>query len=214
MTAMRHVTKFVILAAIAACTPACGDVVRSGRSPVFLVIDSITGAKGGGSGAGTQSNVLLSDVQYLSTSPDPCTATAPCATVFNDTGTATFHLSLKDIGTSAVATSPSSNNQVTLTRYHVSYRRADGRNTPGVDVPYPFDGAATVTVPISGPASIGFELVRHVAKGEAPLVQLINNSSVITTLADVTFYGQDLVGNEIQATGSIQVDFGNFADGQ
>ncbi len=43
-------------------------------------------------------------------------------------------------------------------------------------------------------------------------VQLVNNPTIITTIADVTFYGQDLVGNEIQATGSIQVDFGNFAD--
>ena len=31
-------------------------------------------------------------------------------------------------------------NAVTLTRYHVDYRRTDGRNTPGVDVPYSFDG--------------------------------------------------------------------------
>ena len=36
--------------------------------------------------------------------------------------------------------------------------------------------------------------------------------TIITTIAEVTFYGQDLVGNDIQATGSIQVDFGNFAD--
>ena len=43
-------------------------------------------------------------------------------------------------------------------------------------------------------------------------MQLINNPTIITTIAAVTFYGQDLVGNEIQATGNIQVDFGNFAD--
>jgi hypothetical protein len=70
-------------------------------------------------------------------------------------------------------------------------------------------------VPISGRLTLGFELVRHVAKAESPLVQLANSAvrtTIITTIADVTFYGQDLVGNEIQATGSIQVDFGNFAD--
>ena len=101
---------------------------------------------------------------------------------------------------------------MTLNRYHVSYRRSDGRNIPGVDVPYAFDGAATITVPATTSASVGFELVRHAAKLESPLAQLVNNPTIITTIAEVTFYGQDLVGNEIQATGSIQVDFGNFAD--
>lgn len=79
-------------------------------------------------------------------------------------------------------------------------------------MPYGFEGGGTVTVPESGKATLVFELVRHVAKAEAPLVQLINNPTVITTIAEVTFYGQDLVGNEIQATGNIQVDFGNFAN--
>ena len=57
-----------------------------------------------------------------------------------------------------------SNNEITITRYHVSYRRADGRNTQGVDVPYAFDGAATATVPATGNVSIGFELVRQVGR--------------------------------------------------
>ena len=208
---MRHFTKFAVLSALAVASASCGDVARSGRAPVFLVIDSITAAAGGTT-ANTTSNFLQSDVQRLVTTPDPCTATSPCPTVYSDNGTATFHLSLKDIGTTAVPTTPTSNNQVTLNRYHVGFRRADGRNTPGVDVPYGFDGAATITVPIGTAAGVTFELVRHVAKSEAPLVQLINNFTIITTIADVTFYGQDLVGNDIQATGSIQVDFGNFAD--
>ena len=31
-------------------------------------------------------------------------------------------------------------------------------------------------------------------------------------IARVTFYGADRVGNAIQATGQIQVEFGNFGD--
>ncbi len=211
MNAMQYITKVIALAALGTVCASCGDVARSGRAPVFLVIESITASQGGASGS-TQSNFLQSDVQRLLTSPDPCTATSPCPTVYNDTGMATFRLSLKDLGSSIAATTPSANNQVTITRYHVTYRRADGRNTPGVDVPYGFDGAGTVTIPETGKASLGFELVRHVAKSESPLVQLVTNPSVITTIAEVIFYGQDLVGNEIQATGSIQVDFGNFGD--
>ncbi|MFN7984551.1 MAG: hypothetical protein U0Q11_22130 [Vicinamibacterales bacterium] len=211
MFVMRHFSKLAVLSALAVASASCGDVARSGRSPVYLVIDSIT-AVAGGSSSTTPAGFLQSDVLRLVTTPDPCTTTAPCPTIYNDTGTATFHLALKDIGSATTPTSPSSNNQVTITRYHVSYRRADGRNTQGVDVPYAFDGAGTLTVPIGNAASLGFELVRHVAKAESPLVQLVNNATIITTIADVTFYGQDLVGNEIQASGSIQVDFGNFGD--
>lgn len=208
---MRHFTKLVVLSALGVAAASCGNVARSGRAPVYLVIDSITAAAGG-STTTTASNVLQSDVLRLVTTPDPCTAASPCPTIFSDSGNASFRLALKDIGTTAVPTQPSSNNQVTLNRYHVTYRRADGRNTQGVDVPYAFDGAATVTVPIGNAAGVSFELVRHVAKAESPLVQLVSNGVIITTIADVTFYGQDLVGNEIQATGSIQVDFGNFGD--
>ena len=69
------------------------------------------------------------------------------------------------------ATSPTTNSEVTINRYHVNYRRADGRNTPGVDVPYAFDGAVTGTTS-GGQLELGFELVRHVAKMESPLVEL------------------------------------------
>jgi hypothetical protein len=186
----------------------CGDVATSGRAPVYLIIDQLSAIRGGGLDDKPQ-NTLLSDVLTLVTKPDPCSATSPCPTVFNDMGEVAFHLSQKDITSFA---GPTSNNQVTINRYHVTFRRADGRNTPGVDVPYGYDGAFTVTVPPTGQATAGFELVRHTSKEESPLVQLVNNGTIISTIAEVTFYGQDAVGNEIQATGSILVDFGNFAD--
>jgi len=95
----------------------------------------------------------------------------------------------------------------------VVYRRTDGHNTPGVDVPYPFDAAVTVTVGANG-ASSGFQLVRNAAKQEAPLRALATNPDIISTIADVTFYGHDQAGNDVSATGSITVDFGNFGDPQ
>ena len=169
------------------------------------VIDSLTASQGNKTGNGQ--NVLLSDVITNVTTPAPCSQTNPCPTVFNDIGSVSFSLAAKDI-----TTAPTTNNTVTVNRYHVSYRRADGRNTPGVDVPYGFDGAATVTIPTNASAGMTFELVRHAAKEESPLVQLKTNSQIITTIADVTFYGQDRVGNDITVVGSIQVDFGNFGD--
>jgi hypothetical protein len=152
-------------------------------------------------------NTIASDVITTVTSPAPCTTEVPCLTIFSDPGAALLRVVPKDI-----STSPSSNNDVTITRVHVLYRRADGRNVQGVDVPYAFDGAATATVPANGSASIGFTLVRNAAKAESPLIQLQHNGSIITTIADVTFYGRDRVGNDISVTGSIQIDFGNFGN--
>jgi hypothetical protein len=133
-------------------------------------------------------------------------------TVFNDLGEVTMALVLKDQGVPGITAEPSPLNAVTITRYRVSYRRADGRNTPGIDVPFGFDGAVTFTVPSEGDVSAGFELVRVIAKQETPLLPLVQNGNFITTIADITFFGRDLAGNDVQATGSMQIDFGNFAD--
>ena len=79
-------------------------------------------------------------------------------------------------------------------------------------MPYAFDGAVTGAVPSSGTLSLSFVLVRNIAKQEPPLVQLVASPSILTTIADVTFYGRDQVGNDISVSGSIQIDFGNFGD--
>src|SRR5262245_14765083 len=200
MTSMRNLKRFLALAALGATATSCGDVVRNGRAPSYLVIDSL--AVLGTSTPGP----LKSDV--IVNSPAPCTVASPC--IFGDLGQATMHIALKDPGTATAPASPTEVNAITITRYRVDYVRADGRNTPGVDVPYGFDGAVTATVPPT--ASFGFQLVRVVAKEESPLVQLKTSASVITVLARVTFFGRDQAGNEVSATGSIQIDFGNFAD--
>lgn len=206
MKHLRHCIALTALAAGIAAGLSCGDVVRQGRSPVFLVLDSLGAARGN---ATTFSSTLQSDVLTLVTSPAPCTAVAPCPTIFSDSGRGIFHLEQKNINTPV---GPTSNNAVTLNRYHVDFRRADGRNTPGVDVPFSFDGAATGTVPPTGTLTLGFEFVRHVAKEESPLVQLISSPVVISTIAQVTFFGEDQVGNDISVSGSMLVDFGNFGD--
>lgn len=204
---MRNLKRILILTVLAASAASCGDALRQSRSPSFLVINSLAGAPGGGRGANTFVGTLFSDVQVLLTSPAPCTPVAPCPTVFADSGQAALSLAPKDI-----LVAPTSNNSVTITRYTVTYRRNDGRNVPGVDVPYPFDGAVTVTLTGTGASTVSFELVRHVAKQESPLVQLISNPNIITTIADVTFYGKDLVGNDVSVKGSIVIEFGNFGD--
>jgi hypothetical protein len=211
MRGMRTIVWFLGLAAAVAAGTSCGSVVRQSSSPVYLVIDTLGGIRGGSSTT-TATSFLLSDVITNVTSPAPCTTTVPCPTIFNDPGSVTLRAPLKDIGTSTTLLAPTTNNEVTVNRYHVKYIRADGRNVPGVDVPFEFDGASTGTVPANGTLTLGFELVRSAAKSESPLVQLRNNPDVITTIAEVTFYGKDRVGNDVSVVGHIQVNFANFGD--
>ncbi len=210
MSWTRILSRAAAVMALAAAGWSCGDVVRQSRAPVFLVIDSLSAAPG--SDPSLFSDVLSSDVITNVTTPAPCSPQTPCPTRFSDPGQVMLRLSLKDIGPPGATLTPTTNNEVTIDRFHVAYRRADGRNTPGVDVPYAFDGAATGTVPATGTLTLGFQMVRSQAKEEAPLVQLAVNNLVISTIADVTFYGRDQVGNDISVTGSMEVDFANFGD--
>jgi hypothetical protein len=204
MRTVPTLTRALALFATVAAATSCGDVVRSGTSPAYLVLDSMAG--------GAKSTAVLnSDVITNVTTPAPCSAASPCPTVFSDAGQATMHLALKD---PAAQTAPSQFNAITVDRYHIEYARADGRNTQGVDVPYSWDGAVTVTVAGNTPSVVAFELVRVAAKEEAPLIQLRNSNQVITVIAKVTFYGHDQVGNQTSVTGNIQIDFGNFGDSQ
>jgi hypothetical protein len=207
---MQRLTRVVVLAALAAATASCGDVVRQGRSPVFLVIDRLEASRGGRT-TGEFVGTLFSDVITNVTTPEPCAATNPCPTVFGDSGRVTLRIVPKDIG-SPTPTVPTSNNEVTITRYRVVYKRADGRKAEGVDVPYSFDSAVTGTVPSGGTLSLAFLLVRVVAKQEAPLVQLQNSPTFLDTIAELSFYGKDRVGNDVSVTGSILIEFGNFGD--
>jgi hypothetical protein len=211
MPRILNLKRLVLVAAVAAASTSCGDVVRDGRSPMLLVINLLQASRGATS-PGTLSGTLTSDTITNVTSPAPCTAQAPCATVFGDSGQVILSAALKDIGPAATPAAPTTNNQITINRYHVAYVRADGRNTEGVDVPYAFDGAVTGTVLVGTNLTLGFELVRNVAKEESPLVQLDTSGTNILCIAQVTFYGQDLVGNEISVTGNISIEFGNFGD--
>jgi hypothetical protein len=207
---MRTLKSVVAIGAVLASV-SCGDVVRTGKAPVMMVINSLEAAPGGGLGANQFGNMLHSDVQVLLTTP-PCSVASPCPTLYSDMGQAVLSLVLKDIGTVTNPATPSTNNQVTLQRLHIKYVRADGRNVQGVDVPYEFDGAVTGTIPTNGTATFTFEIVRHAAKQEPPLVNLVTSPSIVTTIAQVTFYGTDAVGNDVTVSGQIQIDFGNFGD--
>lgn len=180
------------LASLAGLSAGCGDLVRQGTGSYTLVIDSLEASAGASGEVGT---TLQSDV-------------FTGGGVISDSGSVTLRLIAKN----PFGPSPSDLNSVVISRYRVTFRRSDGRNTPGEDVPFPFDSALTIRVPAGGSASAGFEFVRHNAKREAPLAGLRTSLVKISTIADISFFGRDMAGNDVAATGSIGVTFGDFAD--
>jgi hypothetical protein len=197
MTWTRKIGALALGAALAASS-GCTDAARNGEGDSYLVISTLQGSAGL---TGTPSAVLASDVVNV----DPDTGATSVAA---DGGTVAFQLVMKDTG----GPGPSPVNAITVTQYHVEYVRGDGRNTPGVDVPFPFDGAVTLTV--DGAGSTGFTLVRIQAKQEAPLRSLRfgGGARVISTVARVTFYGHDQAGRAVSVTGNIEVNFSDWAD--
>ena len=180
-------------------TVSCGDVVRQGTGSAFLVLENLKAASGA-STSKTFTNILESDVQTK-------------GGVFEDEGQVTIRLAPKNISAPL-----STNNAVTINRYRVVYKRADGRNQQGVDVPYAFDGAVTFTVGEGDTVTANFCIVRVQAKLEPPLLTLVippvafGGGLSISTLADVTFYGHDQTGHESSVTGTISVNFADWAD--
>ena len=193
-------TRLALAAAVALPLAGCAsELTRTGSSPAFLIINSIQAASGAEPDEfGTP---LLSDVQTF-------------GSVFNDLGRASMRVGLKNPGTAANPTAPSNLNAITITRFRVTYRRTDGRNTPGVDVPHPFDGAVTATIPADGEAAFVFDVVRNQAKLEPPLRNLrgLGGSLIISTIAEIQFFGRDQAGNEVIATGTLSVNFADYAD--
>ncbi len=194
-------TRLAAAAALAAASVSCGTLTRQGTSPATLLITELVAAPG--AEPDKFGATLFSDVI---TTKDDITG------VWGDLGRVSFELQLKDPGPASSPTTPSAANSITLDRYHVTYMRADGHNTPGVDVPYAFDGAFTFTVSGGTSMSETFELVRHIAKKEAPLAALGASPVILNTITEVTFYGHDQTGRSVSAIGHINIEFGNFAD--
>lgn len=198
----RGVLPAVGLLALSAA--GCGDFVRQGQGPSLATVALLEGASGAtpGEWGGTLSSDVVTNVEQTING-----VKLRVPTIFSDSGRATVTVEMKN-----PTTSPTTINTVTFTRYRVTYKRADGRNAPAVDVPASFDSAVTFSAAPGTPGQIGFDLVRNAAKQESPLIGLVSNSDLITVIATVTFYGQDHAGNDVSASGNIGITFGNFGD--
>jgi hypothetical protein len=199
---MRWATRSVRPAAVAGLAlaalgaSACGSATaREGQASSYLIIMNLEATATGDT---IWDHVLASDVLTN-------------GGVIEDDGRVRMTAAMRDVTN---PNGPTTNNAITVNRYRVTYRRSDGRNTPGVDVPYAFDGAVTFTVTPGDEQTVPFNLVRVQAKEEAPLRTLAGNGGamVISTLADVTFYGRDQAGRDVSVTGTIGVNFADWAD--
>ena len=190
--------KRALIAVCVLVSASCGELTRQGTASSYLTVESLEAASGADDEFGGD---LASDVQ---------TVVDDVPTVFADTARVTFALRMKDPGSADAPLAPTPNNAITLNRYRVQYIRADGRNVQGVDVPYAFDGAFTLTV--TDTASVAFTLVRIQAKLEPPLAGMAFNGQTLSTIAEITFYGHDQTGREVIATGRIGVNFANWGD--
>src|SRR5215471_2467264 len=177
--ATTAVAPAVAMAALMSLT-SCSDAIRTGQSPSYLILQSLTG--------GTQnSSVVESDV------------VSDNGSVVQDNGAASIQVALKD----PLGSTPTAVNAITITQYHVEYQRTDGHNVQGVDVPFAFDSGVTSTISAGTTGTVNFTLVRIQAKLEAPLKALAGHrgQQAISTIAQVTFYGHDQNGRDVTVTG-------------
>lgn len=186
----RHQTVLVLtaLAALVGCTP---------KPETVIVIESITAIDTDGEPIGD----LFSDV---------CRGSSGSCVVTNDNALVRMTARAEDPFTDI-----SRFGDIIIERYRVTYVRADGRNTPGVEVPHAFDGALNFRVPVGAPASQQFMVVRPQAKLEPPLRNLAGGGGVIvlSVIAQIDFYGRQLVTDRaVTARGFLNITFADFAN--
>lgn len=178
----------------------CNPLENETESDSLLVVQIVTGTDIDGNVV----NYLQSDVQNIDSQTGQPYITA-------DSAKATLKVSLLD---PSPTVQPSQYNSITINRYVVSYSRSDGHNTPGVNLPYSFEGSLSVQIDAGSTAIIAFIIVREVAKLEPPLINLVEGTEegVLQVTAKVDFYGQDMVNNTVKATGYLNIFFANYTD--
>ena len=161
-----------LAALVGASATSCGDVVRTGRAPVFLVIDSLQAARRRRRRRRSAST-LLSDVITNVTTPAPCTTDSA---VPDD-------LQRSRAGDAAARRSRTSAGGARRRR-PTTRSRSPAITSPTAAPTAGTRRASTCRSRSTAPpparcrrrhGDAGFELVRHVAKEESPLVQLKTN---------------------------------------
>ncbi|MDH4195840.1 MAG: hypothetical protein OEW05_00375 [Candidatus Aminicenantes bacterium] len=200
MKAMTQVIRLLGLAVLAIGLTSCNPMESESESASMLVVERMQG---------TTVDEQISD--YVQSDVIIQKAGEETGTIVADIGRATMSCRLL---APAPPLGSSGWNDVVVTRYVVSYTRVDGRNTPGVDVPYPFEGSLSTVFKVGYSQEIAFVIVREVAKAEPPLIGLHTGGAegVLQVTAKVEFYGHDMANKSVKATGYIPIFFANYAN--
>jgi hypothetical protein len=181
-----------VAAAMVLALVGCGtaDYVTDSQASVLLIVAAIN-----------EGSVLDSEVRYGSASGDTfiCEDEVPVA------------LAVRNKNPNAPA--PNVPGAVLVNGYEVRYFRTDGRSQEGIDVPYRITGSlsSAVDVATSGTSDVIIEVVRRQAKLEPPLSN-IEQSAILTVMAEVTVFGETVSGDRVSGSGRLQIDFADFID--
>jgi len=193
--------KAAVLALAALALAACNPIENGQQSNSLLVVETLTGSDM----TGNEGNLCQSDVLFTNSQTGVSTITADLAKASLSAQTLAPNPLL---GTSQYA-------DIQLLKYAVTYLRADGKSTPGVDVPYSFEAGLSGLIRVGQSMSVSFVVVREAAKQEPPLLNLRTTTTrgeTIEVTARIDFYGKDLSGRAVKATGYLFITFADFAN--
>jgi hypothetical protein len=177
---------FVILAG-------CNTLSRQAQSSSLIIIESITGKTTGGD------EVAFLESDVLRTGGVQADA-------------ATANITIRLVNPDPI-NGPSQFNDVVLTNYRVTYELQNSPGTPGVDVPFPFDGNfSTVLCEVDKSTAVPFVVVLATAKLSAPLSALVGTLNVIESKAKIEIFGHDLNDKPVTATGYLMIYFADYQD--
>lgn len=133
----------------------------------------------------------------------------PAGTIVADIITATLEARLKEPVT--VGLGPSYQNRIVLHSYDVTYTYVDSTGAVS-GTPAGFSGEMSVALDIDSIVDVSFVIIREQAKAEIPLSNIINTNELLQVVATITFYGDDIAGNPVQATADLTIYFADYAD--
>jgi hypothetical protein len=133
-------------------------------------------------------------------------------TIVADIVSATLEAKLKP--PESMGPGPTYQNRIFIHTYEVRYTYVDSLNMPTTSVPATFQGRLSVGIDIDSSASIEFVIVREQAKAAPPLSDIIGAipARLLQVVAQITFYGEDIAGNPVQATGYLTIYFAEYSD--
>lgn len=199
-----HKAALLVLLMVLVFAYACTRVEDDTRTGSVLILETVEGVAGQEGGGGTAGVPLFSDVLTCNQSHTRCG-------IFNDNADFTIRNQPLQVGPGA-GFDPSHMNDIVLTQFRVDYVRANGRNVPGLDVPYGIDGTLNLLVAANGTSDGSITVVRHEAKKEPPLLGLLTDGveGTITANAAIRLWGHDIAGRTVSTTGYLEIHFADF----